>query len=171
MDRIYFTEQKSGYGTMFLAVSDKGLVKIAFGRDTRFDFFSWLEKHFPGCIFEKNDKKTGKYAKKIQAFIDGRAKSINLPVDLRTGGFQGKVLMELQKVPYGEVVTYGELAARAGNPRACRAAGSACKKNPLPFVIPCHRAIAAGRRLGGYGGGEKLKRRLLENEGITGLKD
>lgn len=169
--RIYFCEQKSGFGTMYLAASNKGLAKISFGRESRAGFFSWLEDNFPGYLYEKNDVRTRKYVRKIGAFIEGRTKKIDLPVDLKVSGFLGKVLMELKKVPYGQVVTYGELAARAGNPRAYRAAGTACRKNPLPFVIPCHRAIAAGGRLGGYGGGERLKRKLLENEGITGLRD
>jgi methylated-DNA-[protein]-cysteine S-methyltransferase len=169
--RIFFSEHSTGFGTMFLAASGKGLAKISFGSDSRAGFFSWLEDNFPGYLYEKNDARTLKYVRKIGAFIEGRIKKIDIPIDLKVSGFQGKVLMELKKVPYGEVVTYGELAARAGNPRACRAAGTACRKNPLPFVIPCHRAIAAGGRLGGYGGGEKLKRKLLENEGMTGLKD
>ncbi len=76
-------------------------------------------------------------------------------------------------VPWGETVTYGELAAIAGRPHAARAVGSAMRNNPLPFVIPCHRVVAAGNKIGGYGGGRNaipLKRELLAREGVPTLR-
>jgi methylated-DNA-[protein]-cysteine S-methyltransferase len=75
------------------------------------------------------------------------------------------VLAQLEAVPFGEVVTYGELATRAGNPRAFRAVGSAMATNPLPIVVPCHRVLRTGGKLGGYGGGLDAKRWLLHHEG------
>ena len=85
-------------------------------------------------------------------------------------GFRRTVLETLAaSVPWGETVTYGELAAMAGRPRAARAVGSAMRRNPIPFVIPCHRVIAAGNTIGGYGGGRNaiaLKRALLAREGV-----
>ena len=85
-------------------------------------------------------------------------------------GFRRTVLETLSaKVSWGETVSYGELAGMAGRPRAARAVGSAMRHNPLPFVIPCHRVIAAGHRIGGYGGGRNaiaLKRALLTREGV-----
>ena len=79
----------------------------------------------------------------------------------------------VREVPWGEVVSYGELAALAGRPRAARAVGSAMRNNPIPFVIPCHRFVAAGNRIGGYGGGRNavaLKRELLAREGVSTLR-
>ena len=78
-----------------------------------------------------------------------------------------------REVPWGEVVSYGELAAIAGRPRAARAVGSAMRNNPIPFVIPCHRVVAAGNKIGGYGGGRNavaLKRELLAREGVSTLR-
>ena len=72
-------------------------------------------------------------------------------------------------VPFGEAITYGEAASRAGSPKAYRAAGNALGSNPIPIVIPCHRVIRTGNVLGGYGGGPELKRFLLEHEGWAGL--
>ena len=80
-------------------------------------------------------------------------------------GFRGEVLAALETVPYGETVSYGELAGMAGRPLASRAVGTAMATNPLPLVVPCHRVIAAGGRLGGYGPGPALKVQLLELEG------
>jgi methylated-DNA-[protein]-cysteine S-methyltransferase len=75
------------------------------------------------------------------------------------------VLRALARVSYGRTVTYGELAARVGQPRGARAVGQAMARNPVPLVIPCHRVVASGGGLGGYGGGLALKRRLLDLEG------
>jgi methylated-DNA-[protein]-cysteine S-methyltransferase len=70
-------------------------------------------------------------------------------------------------VPFGQVITYGDAAAQAGNPRAFRAAGTALGTNPLPIVVPCHRVIRGGGKLGNYGGGPEMKRFLLELEGAV----
>lgn len=83
-------------------------------------------------------------------------------------GFQRAASLALFDVPYGVTVTYGELAELAGYPGAARAAGSVCSRNPLPIVVPCHRVLPVGRRLGRYGTlGAHYKRRLLELEGVT----
>jgi methylated-DNA-[protein]-cysteine S-methyltransferase len=89
-----------------------------------------------------------------------------LPVDMRGTAFQLAVWRALRRIPRGSVSTYGELAAQAGFARAARAAGSAAGANPLPVVVPCHRLLAAGPRLGGYSGGLRRKRMLLELEGV-----
>lgn len=72
---------------------------------------------------------------------------------------------ELCRIPYGETVSYRELAAAAGRPRGARAAGMACNRNPIPIIIPCHRVIGASGRLTGYGGGLDIKEKLLALEG------
>jgi methylated-DNA-[protein]-cysteine S-methyltransferase len=85
-------------------------------------------------------------------------------------GFRRRVLRELPRIPYGETLTYSEIAARAGNPRAQRAAGSACGSNPVPLVVPCHRVVRTGGQIGNYGGGPEMKEFLLELEDALPLK-
>lgn len=82
--------------------------------------------------------------------------------------FHRRVYQAAQQIPWGQTVTYGELAARAGAPGAARAVGQAMARNPFPLLVPCHRVVAAGRRLGGFTApqGAALKRRLLANEGV-----
>ena len=104
----------------------------------------------------------------VEAFLTGRLQQLDLPHVLPTQpSFQALLLRSAQQIPYGQVLSYGGLAAKAGRPRAARAAGSAMASNTLFLLVPCHRVIAAGRRLGGYGGRPDLKRRLLALEGIT----
>ena len=83
-----------------------------------------------------------------------------------TGRFQECVLRMESRIPRGRVSTYGRIAVRLGHPRAARAVGTALARNPFPLVIPCHRAVRNDRSLGGYAGGLKMKRRLLELEGV-----
>jgi methylated-DNA-[protein]-cysteine S-methyltransferase len=80
-------------------------------------------------------------------------------------GFGRRVLRATARIPYGEALTYRDVAARAGNPAAVRAAGNALGANPVPIVVPCHRVLRTGGGLGGYGGGTERKRFLLELEG------
>ncbi|MEE8134780.1 MAG: methylated-DNA--[protein]-cysteine S-methyltransferase [Gemmatimonadales bacterium] len=103
-------------------------------------------------------------ALEITEYFDGRRRTFDFPIDLHGSPFETEVWTALQNIPYGSTVTYGELAAGLGRPGAARAVGSANGRNPIPIVVPCHRVIAAGGKLGGYGGGLTLKRQLLDLE-------
>jgi len=114
-------------------------------------------------------------AGQLDDWFAGKRHAFDLILDLgEIDGFRRVVLETLaREVPWGEVVSYGELAGIAGRPRAARAVGSAMRNNPIPFVIPCHRVIAAGNKIGGYGGGRNavaLKRELLAREGVSRLR-
>ena len=78
------------------------------------------------------------------------------------------MLAQTARIPYGSYLTYAEVAAEAGNPRAHRAAGTALARNPIPIVIPCHRVLRSGGVVGNYGGGPEMKARLLQMEGALG---
>ena len=103
----------------------------------------------------------------LDGYLSGRSRCIRIPYRLTTGTeFERRVWEVTATIPYGEVRTYGWLADQVGRPRGARAVGQALGKNPLPLVIPCHRVVAAGGRLGGFTGGLDLKRRLLLLEGV-----
>lgn len=102
----------------------------------------------------------------LLAYFSGERVDFDTPIDPRGTAFQKRIWAEMARIPYGQAVSYGELAHRAGC-RAYRAVGQACHRNPLPILVPCHRVIASGGRLGGYGGGEDIKRMLLRLEGVT----
>ena len=107
-----------------------------------------------------------KAAGQLLEYFRGERKKFDLPLAPAGTAFQRKVWRELERIPFGTVVTYGEIAARAGIPKGARAVGQANHCNPIPILIPCHRVVAAGGMLGGYGGGTALKIRLLELEGV-----
>lgn len=108
----------------------------------------------------------------VAAYLAGRLQTFDLPHQLpQTPPFRSQLLRAAQDIPYGQVLSYGGLAARCGRPRAARAAGSAMCHCPLFLLIPCHRVIAAGRKLGGFGSHPELKRRLLALEGVEVTPD
>ena len=103
-------------------------------------------------------------AKQLTDYFQGKQVRFNTKLDLsELSPFAQKVLQTLAKVPYGKTITYGQLAKRAGSPKAARAVGNVLASNPLPIIIPCHRVIAGDGSLGGFSGpkGVKLKRQLL----------
>ncbi|MBN2876452.1 MAG: methylated-DNA--[protein]-cysteine S-methyltransferase [Bacilli bacterium] len=100
----------------------------------------------------------------IDEYLDGLRKEFDIPYKLYRTSFQTQVLRTLSEVQYGEIISYKELAIRAGNPNAFRAVGSVCKSNPLPIIIPCHRVIKSNGEIGFYNGGVKTKKRLLDLE-------
>lgn len=103
-------------------------------------------------------------AEALRDYMNGSAVAWPVPVALPESPFLLRCWQELAAIPYGEVITYSALAARAGNPCAIRAAASACARNPVPLVIPCHRVIAKNGTLGGFGWGLPVKQALLQRE-------
>ncbi|MGJ4093437.1 methylated-DNA--[protein]-cysteine S-methyltransferase [Corynebacterium macclintockiae] len=105
-------------------------------------------------------------ARQLGEYLAGERREFTVTVDLGgvTTPFRRRATQALAQIPYGETITYAQLAALAGNPRAVRAAASACARNPLPILYPCHRVIRSDGRLGEYRGGAETKRALLEME-------
>lgn len=102
----------------------------------------------------------------LQAILTGREPENLPPLDPAGTTFQRAVWRELQKIPVGRTKSYGEIAKRIGKPKAVRAVGGACGANPIPVLVPCHRVLAANKKLGGFSGGLNWKRKLLAAEGI-----
>ncbi len=112
-------------------------------------------------------------AGRCRRYFEGERVDFSVPLEFPpVSGFRRRVWRAAVRVPYGEVVTYGELAVRAGSPGGARAAGQAMAHNPLPLIVPCHRVVAADGSLGGFSaeGGLALKRRLLALEGVFAVE-
>jgi len=106
--------------------------------------------------------------RQLDEYFDRRRRRFDLPLGPVGTDFQLEVWDALSAIPYGETISYGELARRVGRPRASRAVGQANGANPLAIVVPCHRVVASGGGIGGYGGGLPAKRTLLALEGVVG---
>jgi methylated-DNA-[protein]-cysteine S-methyltransferase len=102
----------------------------------------------------------------LEEYFARERTEFDLPIELDGTAFQKEVWTELSRIPYGETISYGELARRVGRPKGPRAVGQANGKNPIPIIVPCHRVLASNG-IGGYGGGLPMKRTLLAVEGVT----
>ena len=104
--------------------------------------------------------------RELEEYFAGRRTSFSVPLSIQGTEFQQRVWRALQEIPYGQTLTYGEIARRIGRPKAGRAVGMANHCNPIPIIVPCHRVVGANGRLTGYAGGLAMKKMLLEIEGI-----
>jgi methylated-DNA-[protein]-cysteine S-methyltransferase len=125
------------------------------------------QRHAPvlSPAIERDDAALAPFVAQLQAYFAGKLTAFELPIHLRGTEFQRRVWASLQEIPYGETISYGELARWVGNPKASRAVGLANGRNPVAIVVPCHRVIGADGSLTGYGGGLERKVWLLEHEG------
>ena len=139
---------------------------LLFGRDKLegVSFSTGSTRIEPETEWVPDNAKFKEAADQLAAYFKGELKAFNLAIEPQGTRFQEQVWEELVKIPYGETISYGQLAERVGNPKAARAVGMANKKNPIPIIIPCHRVIGKNGRLTGFGGGLDIKARLLELE-------
>jgi O-6-methylguanine DNA methyltransferase len=145
---------------LLIAVTDKGtLCRIDFLKSPAKALVRVWKKEWPKTVFVEDKRATQAAAKKILAKPDS-AQLLMMGTE-----FQQSVWRGLTKIRLGETVTYAELAKRIGKPKAVRAVGSACGRNPLPFIVPCHRVVASNGGLGGFSGGLSIKKALLKAEG------
>jgi methylated-DNA-[protein]-cysteine S-methyltransferase len=151
-------------GELLVAGTERGLVAVGL-RDLDAMLEQLAEKVSPRVL--RAPQRLDDPRRQLDEYFAGKRRRFELDLDWSMSrGFRRDVLSDLlEHVPYGEVITYGELAERANNPRAVRAVGSAMATNPLPIVVPCHRVLRTGGGLGNYGGGVEMKRWLLTMEG------
>ena len=146
-----------------LAASDRGLCRVAFDDE---DALEELDRRASDLV--EDPAALDPVAKSLDAYFAGEGRSFDVEIDLFLASpFVARVLIELRRVPFGEVTSYGKLAARAST--SARATGGAVGSNPIPIVIPCHRVIAADGSLGGFSAGLDRKRALLAIEGRQDL--
>jgi methylated-DNA-[protein]-cysteine S-methyltransferase len=162
-----FTRLPTPIGKLLVVQGPEGLVRIAFEGESEDHVLAEVAAALgPNVI--GSDRELAAPRDALSEYFEGDTDELDLPVDLRltAAPFRRAVLEKLREVPRGETVSYGELAARAGNPKAARAVGTACARNPIPIVVPCHRVLPGTGKLGNYGGGPERKLALLELEGV-----
>jgi methylated-DNA-[protein]-cysteine S-methyltransferase len=154
----------SPLGPLLLAATENGLVRVAFGKEDHDSVLSRLAAAISPRIL-RAPRRLDEPARQLDQYFARKRRAFTVPVDLQLAhGFRRSVLLHLRDIPYGRTRSYAAIAKAAGNPRAVRAAASACSHNPLPLVIPCHRVVRTDGGLGEYLGGPGAKRALLSME-------
>lgn len=159
---VSYCSVDSPFGPMLAASTHNGLVMLSYGTgEERLEELS--SKVSPRILEAPLDE----VRRQLDEYFEGRRQAFELPLDLRLSrGFALRVLRTTSRIPFGKVSTYRDVAGKAGNSRASRAAGNALGSNPIPIVVPCHRVIRTGGGLGGYTGGLGRKEWLLRLEGV-----
>jgi methylated-DNA-[protein]-cysteine S-methyltransferase len=163
---VAYTVADSPVGPLFLARTGRGLVELGFEGQKELDLYlDRLAAKLSPRVLEA-PARLDPVRRELDEYFEGRRLDFDVPLDWSlTRGFTQRVLRATANVPYGQVSTYRQMAAKAGNERAVRAAGNALGANPIPIVVPCHRILRTGGSLGGYGGGPERKEFLLKLEG------
>ncbi len=164
-----FTRLSTPIGRLLVVQGRAGIVRIAFEEEPEDEVLATVATGLGPRVLA-SDRETAGTRDALSAYLEGDDERLAMPVDLGLvrAPFRRAVLEALHdEVGRGEVVSYGALAARAGRPKAARAVGTACARNPVPIVVPCHRVLPGDGRLGNYGGGPERKRTLLALEGVT----
>ena len=169
---LYHKSVETPWGTFYLAATATGVAAVGLPVSGEREFFELLSKAYEGFLFLPGDTpEMEQAAAYIRAYLAGEERRpSNVPFHIRVSPWRFRVLEAISAIPYGRTRTYGQLATGLGKPGGARAVGAACRANPLPILIPCHRVVAA-QGLGGYGGAwgddtDELafKKRLLEHE-------
>ena len=153
---MFYCYHPSPIGPLLLVSSSAALTQIRFPTDGQPDL--------PEPEWQKDERPLREVVRQLHAYFSGKLESFGVELAPEGTAFQQKVWKELVKIPYGETISYGELARRIGNPNASRAVGLANGSNPIPIIIPCHRVIGSNGKLTGYGGGLPVKEKLLALE-------
>jgi methylated-DNA-[protein]-cysteine S-methyltransferase len=161
---IAYRTVDSPVGTLLVAATDAGLVRLAYEREDHEKVLQRLADQVSSRILHA-PRRLDEAARQLEEYFSGRRRSFGLPLDFRLShGFRREVLAHLVTIGYGRTESYTEVAGATGHPRAVRAVGSACATNPLPVVVPCHRVLRSDGSLGGYIGGLTVKTALLALE-------
>ena len=154
-------------GTMVAAAVDEGIVLLEYGDIARLTQQApTLRRWFQGPVIAGEHKHLTRLFAELEQYFAGTLETFTVPLVLRGTPFELSVWNALRAIPYGQTVSYGDIARAVNNPKAVRAVGSANGRNRLTIIVPCHRVVNTGGKLGGYGGGLWRKMRLLEVEGV-----
>jgi methylated-DNA-[protein]-cysteine S-methyltransferase len=165
LDVAYVTTD-SPFGPLLLAQTRRGLVRVGLPNQDQDELLVDLAARISPRVLEAPTE-LDDVRRELDLYFAGKLDSFDLPLDWQlSGGFRQRVLRAINRIPYGQTRSYTEMARKAGNERAVRAAGTACGSNPIPLVVPCHRVLRTGGALGGYGGGLPMKEALLQLEGV-----
>ena len=160
---ISYTITASPMGRLLVAVTERGVCAVRMA-DSDTELEKDLREEFPNAELKRDDSALRESVQKILNHLDKNEPRLDLPLDIKATAFQRRVWEHLRTIPYGQTVSYGDVAKALGKPGAVRAVGRACATNPVALVIPCHRVVREDKTLGGYRWGLDRKKKLLEHE-------
>jgi AraC family transcriptional regulator of adaptative response/methylated-DNA-[protein]-cysteine methyltransferase len=164
---IEYVVAPTSIGSLMVAATERGVCAVMLG-DSATLLESALSKEYPAAATRARvnpaSSRLGAWVSEIVKGLEGGSWRADVPIDVQASAFRWKVWHELQKIPFGETRTYSEIAEEIGAPKAVRAVASACAKNPVALVVPCHRVVRQTGELGGYRWGIERKRMLLDKE-------
>ncbi len=164
---ITYTYVTTPVGLMMIGATDRGLCFIQFGESAA-ELAGMLASEYPAATLQRMseppDPEFMTWVERLRQNLSGKLPQLDLPLDIQATAFQMRVWNYLQTIPYGEVQSYGEVAAALGNPKASRAVARACATNRVALAIPCHRVIRGTGEMGGYRWGLARKRTILDRE-------
>jgi methylated-DNA-[protein]-cysteine S-methyltransferase len=162
---VAYAEIDSPIGELILFVTPRGLLRVKYADEPIEGVLADVAARVSPRIL-RAPSRTDEARRQLEGYFGLRRRTFSLPIDWSlVHGFATGVLRQTARIPFGDVRTYGQVAAEAGSPRAARATGNALGSNPIPIVVPCHRVLHANGGLGGYSGGLDRKRYLLALEG------
>ena len=168
---VAYAEIDSPIGELIVFVTPRGLLRIKYADEPIEGVLAEVAARVSPRILRAPGR-TDEARHELEAYFGLRRRAFNVPIDWSlVHGFAGRILRKTARIPFGDVRSYGQLAAQAGSPRAARAVGNALGSNPIPIVVPCHRVLHADGGLGGYSGGLDRKRYLLALEGSLPARD
>ena len=160
---IAYTIVDSPLGRLLVAGTEQGICRVGLA-DSDEVLEGTLRLEYPAAELYKDGERLRPWLEEVIRHLVGEQPHLNLPVDIRATAFQWRVWEELRAIPYGQTRSYSEIARAIGQPQARRAVAQACKQNPVPLIIPCHRVVRDDGSLGGYRWGAERKQRLLAQE-------
>ncbi len=163
---VAFERHDSPLGPLLLGATTEGLVRVGLPSEDEDAVLDDLARRVSARVLRAPRDAVTRARRQLDEYFEGQRRAFDLTLDWRlTAGFRREVLRATTQIPYGQTLSYRQLATQAGRPAAVRAAGTALAINPLPIVVPCHRVLRSGGALGSYRGGPEAKARLLGLEG------
>ena len=162
-----YTLMPSPMGELVVVVTDRGLLRIGFDTEELSAVLTEVAEAV-GPVVVEDSGMTRTVVAELGEYFAGERRSFDIALDLRlTRGFRAEVQQALADIPFGSTMSYAEMAAHLGNPKAVRAVGTACAKNPIPLILPCHRIVRSDGSFGNYRGGHDRKQWVLDFEAGT----
>lgn len=163
-NKISWSMIECGQWNLYIAATEKGLCYVGSPGQTFEEFARVIHKRFPAAELNEEELALTPYAAELGDYLSGKSPSFSLPTDVKGTAFQEAIWQALKEIPYGQTISYSDVAEKIGKPAAVRAVGTAIGANPVLINVPCHRVIGKNGSITGYRGGIEMKQYLLELE-------